>query len=251
MVERKVSEQHKYVADTIKHSFKKLHEILHKREKHLLYRVSELKQQKLENLGAQDKDFALTTSEIQGLVDFVECSVENATDEELMLLQQHIQEQLEKQCAKHEHINLIPAEVANVGVRVACAKGISDLCQKNAELTVLKVDPTKCMAEGVGINVAEVSKSAQLTVRTVYQNGWLCREEQVVKAELKSVVNDFVIHTKVTSKGRGVHEVTYTPKVRGKYSLLVKVNGSQIADSPFQVFAKIHHTQFGKSVGVV
>ena len=247
-VEGEVSEQHKAVAGTIERSFKQLYEILHKREKQLLDRASELKQQKLDNLGAQKKNFALATSEIQGLVEFVERSVENATDEEFMSLQQHIQEQIQEQCAKHEHINLIPAEVANVGVRVACAEGISDLCQKNAEVLVLRVDPTKCTAEGAGTKVAEVGK---FTVRTVYQNGQLCREKQVVEAELKSVVNDSVVHAKVTSKGRGVYEVTYTPKVRGRYTLIVKVNGTQIAGSPFQVFTKIHPTQLGEPVRVV
>ena len=249
-VEREVSEQHKAVAGTIEQSFKQLHEILHKREKQLLDRVSELKQQKLDNLGAQKKGFALATSEIQGLVEFVERSVENATDEEFMSLQQHIQEQIQEQCAKHERINLIPAEGANVGVRVACVEGISDLCQKNAEVILLP-DPTKCTAEGAGTKVAEVGKSAQFTVHTVYQNGQLCREQQMVEAELKSVVNDSVIHTKVTSKGRGVYEVTYTPEVRGRHTLIVKVNGTQIAGSPFQVFAKIHPTQLGEPVRVV
>ena len=250
-VEREVSEQHKAVASTIEQSFKQLYEILHKRKKQLLDRVSELKQQKLDNLGAQKKGFALATSEIQGLVEFVERSVENATDEEFMSLQQHIQEQIHKQCAKHERIDFVPAEVANVGVRVACAEGISDLCQKNAEVIVLPVDPTKCTAEGPGTKVAEVGKSAQFTVRTVYQNGQLCREQQVVEAELKSVVNDSVIHPKVTSKGRGVYEVTYTTEVRGRHTLTVKVNGTQIAGSPFQVFAKIHPTQLGEPVRVV
>ena len=250
-VEREVSEQHKAVAGTIEQSFKQLHEILHKREKQLLDRASELKQQRLDNLGAQKKGFALATSEIQGLVEFVERSVENATDEEFMSLQQHIQEQIQEQCAKHEHINLIPAEVANVGVRVACAEGISDLSQKNAEVLVLRVDPTKCTAEGPGTKVAEVGKSVQSTVCTVYQNGQLCREQQVVEAELKSVVNGSVIHTKVTSKGRGVYEVTYTPEVCGRHTLIVKVNGTQIAGNPFRVFAKIHPTQLGEPVRVV
>ena len=207
--------------------------------------------QKLDNLGAQKKSFALATSEIQGLVEFVERSIENATDEEFMSLQQHIQEQIQEQCAKHECINLIPAEVANVGVRVACAEGISDLCQKNAEVLVLRVDPTKCTAEGPGTKVAEVGKSAQFTVHTVYQNGQLCREKQVVEAELKSVVNDSIIHAQVTSKGRGVYEVTYTPEVRGRHTLIVKVNGTQIGGSPFQVFAKIHPTQLGEPVRVM
>ena len=60
-----------------------------------------------------------------------------------------------------------------------CAEGISNLCQKNAEVIVLRVDPTKCTADGPGTNVAEVDTS----VRTVYQNGQLCRE--TVETELK------------------------------------------------------------------
>ena len=210
-----------------------------------------MKQQKLDNLGAQKKSFALATSEIQGLVEFVERSVENATDEEFMSLQQYIHEQIQEQCAKHECIDLVPAEVANVSVRMACAEGISDLCQKNADIIVLRVDPTKCTAEGPGTKVAEVSKSAQFTFHTVYQNGQLCREMQVVEAELKSVVNDSVGHAKVASKGRGIYEVTYTLEVRGRHSLIFKVNGTQLAGSPFQVFAKIHPTQLGEPVRVV
>ena len=250
-VEREVFEQNKVVAGTIEQSFKKLHEILCKREKQLLDRASELKQQKLDNLEAQKKGFTLATSEIQGLVEFVERSVENATDEEFMLLQQHIQEQIQEQCAKHERINLIPAEVANLGVRVACAEGISDLCQKDAEVIVLPADPTKCTAEGSGTKSAEVGKPAQFTVCTVYQNGQLCREKQVVEAELKSLVYDCVIQPKVTSRGRGVYEITYAPNIRGRHTLIVKVNGTQIAGSPFQVFAKIHPTELGEPVTVV
>ena len=251
MVEGEVSEQHKVVAGTIEKSFSQLYEILHKREKQLLNRASELKQQKLDNLGAQKKSFALATSEIQGLVEFIERSVENATDEEFMSLQQHIQEQIQEQCEKHKCINLIPAEVANVGVRVTCAEGISDLCQKNAEVITLKVDPRKCTAERPGTNAAEVGKPAQFIVRTVYQNGQLCREKQVVEAELKSLVTGSVTHTKVTSNESGVYEATYTPEVRGRHTLIVKVNGTQIPGSPFHIFAKIDSTQLGEPVRVV
>ena len=58
------------------------------------------------------KGFTLAASEIQGLVEFLECSIENATDEEFMSLQQQVQEQIQDQGAKNERINLIPAEVA-------------------------------------------------------------------------------------------------------------------------------------------
>ena len=250
-VEKEVSEQHKAVRDTIQQSFNQLHEILRKREKQLLDEASELKQQKLDSLGAQRKGFALATSEIQGLVEFVERSIDNGTDEEIMLLQQQIQDRVQEQREKHERIDLIPAEVANIGVRVACAEGISELCQKNAAVIVLPADPTKCTAEGPGVKVAEVGKAAQFTVRTVGHNGQLCKGKQTVEAELKSSVNDSVVHAKVVPKSGGIYEVTYTPGVRGRYTMIIKVNGTQIAGSPFQVLAKLHPTQLGKPVRVV
>ena len=64
-------------------------------------------------------------------------------------------------------------------------------------------------------------------------------------------MNNSRIHAKVTSKGRGVYEVAYSPVVRGRHTLIVKVNGTQIAGSPFQVFTKIHPTQLGKPVRVI
>ena len=128
---------------------------------------------------------------------------------------------------------------------------MTNICQKDAEVIVLPADPAKCTAEGPGTEVAGVGKSAQFTVCTVYQNGQLCREKQVVEAEVKSIVNDSVVHARVTSNERGVYEVTYTPEIRGRHTLIVKVNSAQIAGSPFQVFAKIHPTQLDEPVWVV
>ena len=210
-----------------------------------------MKQQKLHSLGAQRKGFALATSDIQSLVEFVERTIDNASDEELMLLQQHIQERVQDHCEKHGRIDLIPAEVANIGVRVACAEGISDLCRSNATVMLLQVDPTKCTAEGPGVKVAAVGKAAKFTVCTVYQNGQLCKEKQVVEAELKSNATDSTVHTKVVSKLGGIYEVSYTPEIHGRHTMIVKVNGTQISGSPFQIFANRHPAQLGKPVRVV
>ena len=85
----------------------------------------------------------------------------------------------------------------------------------------------------------------------MYQNGQLCEEKQVVEAELKSAVKNSVINAKVTTKRKGVYEVTYTPEVRGRHTLSVRVNGTVIAGSPFRVFAKIHPHQLGEPVRVI
>ena len=249
-IEEEVSEQHEAVASTIRWSFNQLRDILRKRENQLHNRASELKQQKLDNLGAQRKEFALATSEIQGVMNFVERSIDNASDEEVMLLQQQIQPRIQEQSERHKRIDLTPAAVANSDVRVACAEGISDLCQKNTAV-MLQADPAKCTAEGPGMKVMEVGKATQFTVRPVYQNGQLCKEKQAVEAEMKSSVKDSVVHVKFLSKLGGVYELTYTPEVRGRHTMIIKVNGTQIAGSPFGVIAKIHPTQLDKPVRIV
>ena len=99
---------------------------------------------------------------------------------------------------------------------------------KNAAVVMLQADPTKCTAEGSGVKGAEVGKAAQFTVRTVYQNGQLCKEKQLVEAEVVSNANSSIVHTKVVSNLGGVCEVTYTPEVRGRHAVVVKVNGTQM-----------------------
>ena len=65
---------------------------------------------------------------------------------------------------------------------------MTNICQKDAELIVLPGDPTKCTAEGPGTEVAGVQPSSQFALCTKMANF----------AELKSIVNDSVVHSRVT-----------------------------------------------------
>ena len=114
---------------------------------------------------------------------------------------------------------------------------------------MLIADPTKCTAEEPGTKVAEVSKSALLKVCTMYQNGKLCEEKQVVEVELKSDMNDFVTHAKVTSKGREfIRSLTLQKFVGGMHSLIVKwhPNCWQSISSAFKLLAVHFKCSFGQ-----
>ena len=59
------------------------------------------------------------------------------------------------------------------------------------------------------------------------------------------------VQADVVGKGAGINHITYTPRVRGRHDLTVKVNGEHIAGSPFRVFVKIHPTQLGPPVRII
>ena len=246
-IEKEVSDQHTAVSKTIDRSFEQLFEILKQRKQQLLKKASEMTQEKLGALTVQKKGFQLALVESQSLSEFVERSLKNATDEELMSMHQQILTQVQEGCRKYKQVDLEPATVPNIAVEVP-----TDCIPATLGKVYHSVaDPTKCTADGPGVKVAEVNKQANVTIHTRYTDGTYYRRKQRVEAGLKSHVDSSVIQATVVEKGRGVYEATYTPKIRGRHTLSITVNGKEIGGSPFQVFVKIHPTQLGKPVRAI
>ena len=204
-------------------------------------------QEKLGALTVQKKDFQMALVESQSLSEFVERSLENATDEELMSMHQQVLTRVQEGCRKYEQVDLEPATVPNIAVEVPI-DGIPTMIGRVYHSVT---DPTKCTADGPGVYRAEINKQANVTIHTRFTDGTYCRGKQRVEAGLKSHVDSSVIQATVVEKGRGVYEATYTPKIRGRHTMSIKVNGKEIGGSPFQVFVKIHPTQLGKPVRAI
>ena len=245
-IEKKVSDQHTAVSKTIDRSFEQLFEVLKQRKQQLLKKASDMTREKLGALTVQKKGFQIAIVESQSLSEFVERSLENATDEELMSMHQQILTRVQEGCRKYEQVDLEPATVPNIAVEVP-----TDCIPATLGKVYLMADPRKCTADGPGVKVAEINKQANVTIHTRYTDGAYCIGKQRVEAGLKSHVDSSVIQATVVEKGRGVYEATYTPKTRGRHTLSIKVNGKEIRGSPFQVFVKIHPTQLGKPVRAI
>ena len=77
-------------------------------------------------------------------------------------------------------------------------------------------------------------------------------QNPIIQAELQSLADlASSVQADVVGKGSGVYHFTYTPQIRGRHDLAVKVNGQDIAGSPFRVFVKIHPTQLGPLVRTI
>jgi len=92
-----------------------------------------------------------------------------------------------------------------------------------------------------GIKEADTNHTAHFSLHTS------------VTAELKSLVDQSISEATVEFKSESVsfpgtftYEISYTPTIRGRHELSVKVNDVPVSGSPFEVFVHQPPTQLGE-----
>ena len=246
-----ITAQGTHLEKVINGSFDEMIEVLERRRRELLTTVRGRVEEKLSSLSSQEKGLEVCTAQIQHLVDFVGQNIGNASDEEIVSIHKQLQCKIEEEMKSCNSLDLTPAASANIGVDISCAAEIAELCQKKTSVITLVPDPSKCRAEGPGMEGAVTNTPTQLVVHTVYSKGQPCREKQSIRAELKSMVDGSVVVAEVTEKEKGSYLVSYCPKVRGRHKLSLLVNQQPIAGSPFDVFVEHPPTQLGKPVRII
>ena len=249
---QEVKAQGDSVANTIHTSFNELHQILKKYKNELLQGASRKVQEKIDKLSELDKNLTLANTEVQGIVDYTERFVCHCSDNEVMSMQAEIRSRIQREVEEHGKSgrSIEPAEEADMGVKVRCAEALQQLCQTNANITRLALDPAQCTVKGEGVKTAELHQTAEVTLTTKLTNNKITRRSVVVASQLNSLYDGSVVKCEVDQSGPGEYRIEYTPTVRGRHELTVSVDGQQVAGSPFPVFVSIHPTQLGKPVKV-
>ena len=167
-------------------------------------------------------------------------------DNEVMSMHSGIRSSMQGEEDEHSKSGKIElAEEADMGVEVRCAEALQQLCQTNANITQLALDPAQCTVRGEGVEIAEVHQTAEVTLTTK-----LINSKTEVVGQLKSLYDGSVVKCDMDQSGPGEYHIQYTPTVRGHHELTVSVDGQQVAGSPFPVFVSIPPTQLGKPVKV-
>ena len=234
----------------IKTSFKELHDILDKREQELVEGAGAIVQDKVDKLSVQEKTLCLVSAEVQSVVDYTEQCVRHCTDNEVMSMHTEMKKTIEQKIEEHSKSgrSLEPVEEADMGVEVRCAEALQKLCQTNAHITKLPIDPSKCTVHLE--EAAEVKKKSSGTLRTRLSNNKLTKRNCKVSCQIKSLHNGVITDCNIDVDGPGRHSIQYTPTVRGRHELTVLIDRQHVAGSPFPVFVSIHPTQLGKPVKV-
>ena len=232
--EAQVGSQEEKVRKSIQQSFHKLKAVLEQRETELVKKVQTLAQEKKDALTAQRKGLQMAQTEIQSQVEFVEKNVENTSDQDLMSILSQLLSKVEEGEKRHQQLSLDPATTADI---TCCPPSPDDIPRDLGEVFRLSFTPQSS---------PQLDKPSTAVLKIPDHHN------PTIRAELQSLADPASsMQVDVVGKGAGVYHITYTPRVRGRHDLVVKVNSQGIAGSPFRVFVKIHPTQLGPPVQTI
>ena len=228
----------------------KLCQIIQHRKKHLVMEAEVKIAQKSGGLTGQEKQLSTSCAGADSVIEFTQHCMEHLTDDEIMCMHVELQSRIDRAIEEQQKAgnSLEPVEEVDVTVDVSFAEELKQLCQTKARITQIPLQPTVVLE---GAENAEVSKSSEVTVLTNLANGKPTKQKCIVECHLKSLVDGSSGKCKVDQVKGHEYRIQYTPTVRGRHELSVTVNGVEVADSPFPVFASIHPNQLGKPVRVI
>ena len=237
---QKIQDEGKLVEKQVNEKFQELHDILEQCKASALRKSCSIIENKMQKLTTQENGLDLSMGRIQSLVDFVEHTLNNASDEELVTMQEQVMSRIDAEVVKRgkEAASADPVEKADFGVEVSVSEDLKRLCESN-----VVVCADKFFVRGDGTRIAEVDEPARLTLHFVKDI-----KPPAIQATLESLVDQTSLQLEAVPMRRGVYSIEYVPKVRGRHHLLISVDGQPITGSPFSVFVRIHPTKLHKPV---
>ena len=228
-------------------------QIIQHRKKQLVTEAEAKIAQTSGGLTGQEKQLSTSCAGADSVIEFTQHCMEHLTDDEIMCMHVELQSRIDRAIEEQQKAgnSLEPVEEVDVTVDVRFAEELKQLCQTKAKIIQIPLDPSKCTVVCKGAENAEVGKSSEVTVLTRLANGKLTKQKCVVECHLKSLVDGSSGKCKVDQVKGHEYRIQYMPTVRGRHELSVTVNGVEVADSPFPVFASIHPNQLGKPVRVI
>ena len=161
---QEIQAEGKLVEKQVNAKFQELHDILEQCKARVLRESHDIVERKMEKLTVQEKGLDLSVGCVQSLVDFVERTLENASDEELITMQEQVVSRIDAEVVKRgkEAASADPVEKADFGVEVFVSEDLKKLCESNA--VVLEGKSKTEVSVGDGTKTARVGKSARLTL---------------------------------------------------------------------------------------
>ena len=235
------------VVEGIENWCDELCQVIQHRKKQLVQEAKSKIADKSGGLTGQEKQLSTSCAGADSVIEFTQHCMEHSTDDEIMCMYAELQSRIDRAIEEQQKAgnSLEPVEKGDMAVDVNSFEKLKQLCQTTPGIIQIPLETTVTFE---GAENAEVGKTSQVTV---VANGKPTKQKCVIECHLKSLVDGSSSKCKVDHVKGHEYRIQYTPTVRGRHELSVTVNGVEVADSPFPVFASIHPNQLGKPVRVI
>ena len=231
-----VQEQIEYLKEDIKTKMDELVNVIRRHEKEMLQTLETIRKDKHENLTYQLQLYETLLNQTRASVKYVEELLHRNINEEICSMKTYVLKRAQEVTSLK--IGTTPAENDNIGyvpnIDLFDALKSSSFGRVVTSLT----EAASSSVDSERVTNASAGEEVTFTVTTRNAQG------EVSYSEVDHVVSDIKsalwgnIESKVVNNRDGTYEITYTPRVKGEYRILVEVGGKPIKDSPFIVNVK-------------
>ena len=241
-IEGQVEEQEASLAESVKESFHQVRAYMDTCEAVMLQSLKRVAQSKRDALSDHREMLQMVMTEVSDTLASVESEIESASNEDIMSQQKALYMDIDKKLARHQRRSLEPPTTADMVCSAPTPNSFP------VELGLIFAESDLCHLQVTPPAVSTVGKPLEYHIKVPHVFGG------VVELELHSLINaSCLVQAQVTHVGENVqlgvvvdkYQVKFTPRVRGRHHLKVKINGMEIPGSPFNVFAKIDPTHLG------
>ena len=214
-----------------------LHDALDTRKAKLMNRLQEITEKKLEVIATQTDRIKAMHTHLEQCQASVENRLETGSKKEIAGSKNVLMRQIEEANSYFKPDILKPK--AEADIKFTSSTGATEICLSHGSLnsSELLPDPTQCYATGPGLEAAKVGETASVVVQGVNFWGEPC-EVQMLQCELVSEITGTTEAISDTCPKDKHLEVKYTPKVKGRNQLHIKISNQHIKGSPFTVPVK-------------
>ena len=237
-----VTQQGHFVAKHVHEKFTAMIELLKVRELELLKMTETVVKKKLSRLSQQEMEIHGAMAAMMTVVDYVNAHLDIISDEELLIIQHQLYTHIEDSIQAHKGLKLVPVDTANLAVKIDVEDTLTEVCHNNAQVYLFP------QLHHSYVHIAEINTATTQFVTNIqhsYHTTPAHDLSSTVAAQLVSDVDGSTINASIFKGGRGLYEITYTPRVRGRHQLHVTVDGEAIPNSPLPMFVNLPPSLLG------
>ena len=216
--------------------------VIEANKQNVLAAVEDQTEKSLESLATQ-------TSKIEDEIKMVESSLEKAdklltqgTNAEIIQLKKSLAT-VSKQVVQTMPISCGPEGLLAVAFMENQKLSNTVQSKEIGSLEILQqTKASQSIAEGKGLNEAFAGHEAQFTLTTRNVQGKQCyNKNDVATVEIRDKrERECVAEVRINDNTNGVYNISYSPRVQGRWSIIVKENGEHVHGSPFPLLVKAH-----------